>query len=509
MASKRRKKSTKNAQQELSIFASLEPTTQDAFLPTLDVTSTATNPNSIPFREEDIENGDFMKLEFNVRSDEELSDDGSDWEEPRSKRAKEESEESGVKSAWVDETDELEVLQVSQGGVTRSVDAAERAELHSRAFGAAPAWASGAACDSDDDDAIVLTGPALRGGGTGGLPPTTLRYQCVGELGRGARLGAHHYRTQFATHTPHALVTACVNKPKDGNSKPSSGAPKIPLTLYHVGDDEVRVATQLPFTRHPIACARLFGGDRSVVVAGHHVRALSVCDLATARWSRVPWDHDHCPQRKTDILSYGPHCLLVHEDHQCRLLDTRGAWTPQHTFQSQAGVSRVALDGDTLVSSCYAEGTVTVWDARAGRALVSFSDEGAVHGTAVAASGGLIAAGSDSGVVNLYRARDVTSNKFSPLKSFKQLTQPITELCFSPNQETLLFGSSLPGSNFVKLAHLGSNTVFANFPARSDGLLALHHAAFSPHGGCLALATRARDGNNCVKRIRLHHYPRL
>lgn len=108
---------------------------------------------------------------------------------------------------------------------------------------------------------------------------------------------------------------------------------------------------------------------------------------------------------------------------------------------------------------------------RGHRCLYKFTDYGCLSGTSLAVSNNnqFIATGCKSGVVNIYNLNETlnqTNRHPKPLKSFMNLTTPCTSLKFNSTSEILAACSSY-AENACKLIHVGSLSVFSNFPQKN------------------------------------------
>lgn len=133
-----------------------------------------------------------------------------------------------------------------------------------------------------------------------------------------------------------------------------------------------------------------------------------------------------------------------------------------------------------------------------------FTDEGCLQGTTlgVSSSNQFLATGSAQGVVNLYGMEDVLQSKLpKPRKTILNLTTAITDLKFNSSSEMLAF-SSVEIQNSVKLFHLGSGTVFSNFPNFETKMGHVNVLNFSPSTGYVAFGNR----KSIVSLYRLKHY---
>ena len=149
-------------------------------------------------------------------------------------------------------------------------------------------------------------------------------------------------------------------------------------------------------------------------------------------------------------------------------------------------------------------GQVYIWDVKQERLVNKFYDEGAVIGTAVAASpnGQFLAAGSESGVVNVYNVKTCEREQVpKPLKSLMNLTTEISSINFNHSSELFSFCSRLK-QNAVRLTHVPSRSVYSNFPYQGEAYGRVAEMHFSPASGFAGMATNQRS----VNLFRLCHF---
>ena len=146
-----------------------------------------------------------------------------------------------------------------------------------------------------------------------------------------------------------------------------------------------------------------------------------------------------------------------------------------------------------------------MWDIRSARSCVhKFVDDGCIRGTSIAVSPNnrYIATGSDSGVVNVYeRQTALNSTRPKPERIVLNLTTSIGQVKFNPTSELLAMSSELK-ENALKLLHVPSRTVFANFPSFNFNLKRVNCIDFSLNGGFFSV------GNNrgAANLYRLKHF---
>ncbi|KAL6178459.1 hypothetical protein ACLB2K_049977 [Fragaria x ananassa] len=130
-------------------------------------------------------------------------------------------------------------------------------------------------------------------------------------------------------------------------------------------------------------------------------------------------------------------------------------------------------------------------------------DEGCINGTSLCTSpnGSLFAAGSDSGIVNIYNRDEVLGGKRKPIKTIENLTTKVDFMKFNSDAQILAICSSMK-KNSLKLVHVPSYTVFSNWPPQRQVLHYPRCLDFSPGGGFMAVGNAAGK----VLLYKLHHY---
>ncbi|KAG6418728.1 hypothetical protein SASPL_120932 [Salvia splendens] len=176
------------------------------------------------------------------------------------------------------------------------------------------------------------------------------------------------------------------------------------------------------------------------------------------------------------------------------------------TLKMNGSVRSVAFtnDGQQLLSSG-GDGQIYHWDLRTRSCFYKGVDEGCLTGTALSVPpvGNLFAAGSDSGIVNIYNRDDFIGGKRKPIKVIENLTTKVDFMKFNLDAQILAIGSRMK-KNSMKLIHVPSLNVFSNWPPPNK---AVHYPScmdFSPHGGFMAVG----NATGKVLLYKLHHYTR-
>ncbi|KAK6937600.1 WD40 repeat [Dillenia turbinata] len=158
-------------------------------------------------------------------------------------------------------------------------------------------------------------------------------------------------------------------------------------------------------------------------------------------------------------------------------------------------------DGQQLLSSG-GDGHIYHWDLRTRTCFHKAIDEGCFNGSALCTSpsGKLLAAGSASGIVNIYNRDEFLGGKRKPMKSVENLTTKVDFMKFNNDSQILAICSTMK-KNSLKLIHVPSLTVFSNWPPAKTTLHYPRCLDFSPGGGFMAVGNAAGKVQRCIGNV--------
>lgn len=162
-------------------------------------------------------------------------------------------------------------------------------------------------------------------------------------------------------------------------------------------------------------------------------------------------------------------------------------------------------DGNELVASG-SDGDVYRFDIGTRRCISRFQNEDGTISSSLSLSSDFLAVGAESGVVNLYDTNHNimtnTNTARKPHKTVLNLRTSASSLAFHPTGEILAMASRYEKDS-LKLLHVNSGGVFANWPTAKTPLGYVFDLDFSPNGG--KYLAMGNDKGKCML-YRLNHY---
>ncbi|RHN71712.1 putative transcription factor WD40-like family [Medicago truncatula] len=216
---------------------------------------------------------------------------------------------------------------------------------------------------------------------------------------------------------------------------------------------------------------------------------------------------EDCPIRKASFLPDGSQVIISGRRkffYSYILLVSTKSKQLVGTLKMNGTVRSLAFteDGQKLLSAG-GDGHIYHWDLRTRTCIHKGVDEGCLNGTALCTSpvGTHFAAGSASGVVNIYNSEEFLGGKRKPIKTIDNLNTEVDFMKFNHDSQILAICSRAKNSS-LKLVHIPSYTVFSNWPRSNASLHYPRCIDFSPGGGFMAVG----NASGKVLLYKLHHY---
>ncbi|KAK2178032.1 hypothetical protein NP493_565g03002 [Ridgeia piscesae] len=264
----------------------------------------------------------------------------------------------------------------------------------------------------------------------------------------------------------------------------AAGAANQTLSLFQVDGRQNPKIQSIYLQKFPIFKAHFSADGREVIMSSKY-HSFQCYDMVEGKIVKVP--HVKGLEESMSKFAVSPDGRFLAFLGQYGNIHLVSAKTKEWmtTLKMNGEVNDVAFSHDgSRMLSYGSDGEVYVWDMSTRDCVHRFIDDGCVKGTTLAMSqdGRYVAAGSDSGVVNIYDDTCMTSHSPTPLKAVMNLTTPCTSMVFNSTTEILAIASNHT-ENAVKMVHLASMSVFSNFPEKKFGIREPYCLDFSLNSG--------------------------
>ncbi|RQM13537.1 hypothetical protein DD237_006569 [Peronospora effusa] len=301
-------------------------------------------------------------------------------------------------------------------------------------------------------------------------------------------------------HAPSNAVVQSVQFHPNGQLILTAGLDKT-LRLFQVDGSNNAKAESVFVQDLPMLDAKFTMGGQRAVMTGPRQYFFSY-DIEAGKITKIPGLYGRKEKKRNTFVVSNDGEMIVFMGSN-GYLDVVSAKSYQSigTLKMNGSVtSAVFCENGRYLLSTGSDGQVYKWDMRTRRCIFVHDDEGSLGNYALAASDKYYAAGSKSGVVNIYDNAGLTA-KPKPRKALMNLTTQVDHLMFNANAEILAMAST-DTKNSLKLVHMPSLTVFANWPTAHTPLHYVTAMDFSPNSGYFAVG----NARGRVLLYRLTHY---
>ncbi|KAG1711779.1 hypothetical protein DVH05_009022 [Phytophthora capsici] len=301
-------------------------------------------------------------------------------------------------------------------------------------------------------------------------------------------------------HAPSNAVIQSVQFHSNGQLMLTAGLDKT-LHLFQV-DGSNNANIENVFVKDlPILDAKFtLGGDRAVLTGPRQY--FFSYDIEAGKITKIPglFGRKERNRKKFVVSNSGETIVFLGSEGYMDVVSAK-SYESIGTLKMNGSVESAAFcDNDRFLISTGSDGQVYKWDMRTRRCVFVHDDEGSLGNHALAASGKYYACGSKSGVVNIYDNAGLTA-KPKPRKALMHLTTQVDHLMFNANSEILAMAST-DAKDSLKMVHMPSLTVFANWPTAHTPLHYVSAMDFSPNSGYFAVG----NARGRVLLYRLTHY---
>ncbi|EEY64019.1 U3 small nucleolar RNA-associated protein 18 [Phytophthora infestans T30-4] len=301
-------------------------------------------------------------------------------------------------------------------------------------------------------------------------------------------------------HTPSNAVIQSVQFHPNGQIMLTAGLDKT-LHLFQVDGSNNANIENVFVQDLPILDAKFtLGGDRAVLTGPRQY--FFSYDIEAGKITKIPglYGRKERKREKFVVSENGETIVFLGSNGYLDLVSAKSYESIGTLKMNGTVTSAVFCENDRYLISTGSDGQIYKWDMRTRRCVFVHDDEGSLGNHALAASSKYYAAGSKSGVVNIYDNAGLTA-KPKPRKALMHLTTQADHLKFNANSEILAMASN-DAKDSLKMVHMPSLTVFSNWPTAHTPLHYVSAMDFSPNSGYFAVG----NARGRVLLYRLTHY---
>lgn len=402
---------------------------------------------------------------------------------------KEDLEDHGLKPAWIDDDDEEFDAKIIPNANIQGLykDALKR--KYENLMGT-PNWAKlrkKSKTDGEEDEEILRTVGHLQKTKTAGLPKDFIEIQKFPKITGSKSAKQSITCLQFHPTASVALVGSHLGE----------------MSLVSIGGDVNNQLHSFKLSKFRPSTAMFTPDGSEAYIASKSDHKYYVYNLLKAEAKLVSLPH---AVRRPHVFVMSPNgkYLAAADSFDEVFIISTASKELLRSLKHNNDIQDVAFSHDSAKLYSYCKGgEVCIWNLTTYRVIKKFYDHGCVTASCLAVSpcGRLLATGSGEGIVNIYETNNLESTDPLPIKTVENLNTKITHMSFNSATEILAISSSFY-PNAVKLVHIPSYHVFANYPQQGLNLGQVERVSFSPNSGYMAA------GNNraCAFLYRLKHY---
>lgn len=301
-------------------------------------------------------------------------------------------------------------------------------------------------------------------------------------------------------HAPSDAVIQSVHFHPNGQIMLTAGLDKT-LHLFQV-DGSTNANIENVFVEElPLLDAKFtLGGDRAVLTGPRQY--FFSYDIQAGKITKIPGLYGRKERKRSKFVvsDDGDSIVFLGSNGYLDIVSAKSYESIGTLKMNGTVTSAVFCEKDRYLLSTGSDGQIYKWDMRTRRCVFVHDDEGSLGNHALASSGKYYAAGSKSGVVNIYDNAGLTA-KPKPRKALMHLTTQVDHLKFNATSEILAMVST-DAKDSLKMVHMPSLTVFGNWPTAHTPLHYVSAMDFSPNSGYFAVG----NARGRVLLYRLTHF---